>query len=328
MKTGLFRTLVILGIAPVVATAEDFSWGNMTFQPRVYAGYANYELKSGMFNRTLFDKDGNVIWSGEQPLKIDLFGDSHDKFQISGLLFGVGGTLKSGRFFSDLYYQTILDQTAYSGFIEHRQTDDNITEDINYGDVSGQRQDWAISFGYMITDQWSVFAGYRSGNTKWDQTTNIYAYQEPYGQSKFDNNLSNRFEQDGPFLGTSYSLSIGPGLFTIKAAYTYLNGAYKYYENWIYYPPPYNGEGYESFRFESNLDGNSNAFLIGLSWMQWLTENLELSLEANYHRYKFDLSGTELIYFANDNLANTAQVNDGAVTEDLFTLTASLVYRF
>lgn len=140
--------------------------------------------------------------------------------------------------------------------------------------------------------------------------------------------MNNKFEQNGPFLGTSYSYQIGPSFFTIKAAYAYLNGAYKYYENWIYYPPPYNGDGYESFRFQSNLDGNSNAFSIGLSWTQRLAENLGFSLGADYHRYKFDLSGTELIYFANDNLANTAQVNDGTVTEDQFTLTASLDYRF
>ena len=92
---------------------------------------------------------------------------------------------------------------------------------IRYGDVDAKHYDWALSLGYMITDQWSVFAGYKSGKTNWDQS-----YSRDLRDFMVDGNIDGKFEQNGPFLGTSYSLHIGPGALTFKIAYAYLDGEY------------------------------------------------------------------------------------------------------
>ena len=57
MKTILMSSAVVLSMASLAAAAEEmsssFSWGDVTFQPRAYAGYADYNLKSGPVTFTL-----------------------------------------------------------------------------------------------------------------------------------------------------------------------------------------------------------------------------------------------------------------------------------
>ena len=53
MKNDLIGLTVVLCAASLTASAEEFSWGSVTFQPRAYAGYADYSLKSGDFDATV-----------------------------------------------------------------------------------------------------------------------------------------------------------------------------------------------------------------------------------------------------------------------------------
>ena len=246
MKTTLFFScsMIALSATPMAALAEEvsssFSWGDVTFQPRVYAGYADYNLKSDDdFTKT--SENGSV---NKSP--IVMYSPSKTKIQFSGPIFGIGATVASGNFFGDLYYQSTPDDDAYSGY------DDNQGNSI--GNVNAKHYDWAISLGYMITEKWSIFTGYKSGTTEWNQTI-----IRPVGSEKRDG----KFEQDGPFLGVSYSLPIEPGVLNFRAAYAYLNGNFE--------------RNIVSLRQdELNLDGNSNAYSLGLSWTQSLTENLGL----------------------------------------------------
>lgn len=272
-------------------------------------GYADYSLDSSNFDKMV---DGKII---NEPLNLDL--SNNHEIQFSGFLYGVGGTLGYRRFFGDLYYQSTLNETVYSSF-EKQYPDQELSQ--YFGGVNARHADWALSLGYMITDQWSVFAGYKSGNTKWDQSSQINSMLGSKSLRE-QGNLNVEFEQDGPFLGASYSLLIGPGALTFKAAYAYLNGTYKWdlstveYENTV--PVPLT-------QF-INLDGNSNAYSFGVSWTQSLTDNLGISFGANYHWYEFDMSGTSSV--SGQNL-RTVELSGGSLTENLFTIAASLLYRF
>ncbi|MBL8252057.1 MAG: hypothetical protein JNJ76_00460 [Candidatus Competibacter sp.] len=322
MKTAIFFSIMVC--TPLAASAQEasssFSWGDVTFQPRVYAGYADYTLQSGDFDVTTIYYDGRPPKSEKQRLNFDLAG--HNKIQIKGPLFGIGGTVASGRFFGDFYYQSTLDDTAYSSFEE---IVDAFT--IHEGDVDAQHYDWALSIGYLITDQWSVFVGYKAGNTEWDQAYNFNP-RPPFDTTKLalTGKIDGEFEQDGPFLGTSYSFPVGPGVLSVKAAYAYLDGTYKRSAYGVIYPP-FSGTPEELDVYSyGKLNGNSDAYSFGISWSQPISHNLGYSVGANYHRYEFDMSGT--LQTKQQNVPFEQRASGGSLTEELFTVTASLLYTF
>lgn len=331
MKIKLIASVVVLSAASLAVSAEElsssFSWGDVTFQPRAYVGYADYELKGeGLSNITFTYSDGSTTSYRDTAL-FDLFSrdNRHDKLPFSGLIGGIGGTMAYGQFFGDLYYQSTANITAYSG-ANVQGIDNQISFNENLGDVDAQHSDWAISLGYAITDQWSVFAGYKSGNTEWDQTS-----QRDYPPSHSNlwtitRKFNGKFYQDGPFVGTSYSFLIGPGVLTFKAAYAYLDGTQETNEEnvYIYRDPP------ESRTAQWKLDGNSNAYSLGVLWTQSLADNLGLSLGANYHNYSFDMSGTASTATLQNypGSLSSIQISGANLTESLFTFTAALVYRF
>lgn len=292
MKTILMSSTVVLSIASLAVSAEEmsssFSWGDVTFQPRAYAGYADYSLKSEDFTK--------VFGSGEireSPIAIHTGLSSGTKLQFSGPIFGIGATVASGNFFGDLYYQSTPNDDAYSEYINGNG--DNI------GNVNAKHYDWAISLGYVITEQWSLFAGYKSGTTQWDQTIVGSSGSEAW---------DGKFDQDGPFLGVAYSIPIEPGILSFRAAYAYLDGKF-------------NRSISGSRHDQLNLDGNSNAYSLGLSWTQLLTDNLGFSIGANYQSYSFDLSGGR-----EGGGQEQVKITNGSMTEELFTLTAAIIYRF
>ncbi|MDG4552812.1 MAG: hypothetical protein P9E24_00985 [Candidatus Competibacter sp.] len=318
MKTILMNSAVVLSMVSLAVSAEEtstsFSWGNVTFQPRAYAGYANYSLDSDIFT---FIRDSDHAMA-QGPLNFDALETLH-KIDINGFLWGLGGTVASGRFFGDIYYQSTLNETVQSG------TGLNLEEyTFNIGGVKAQHSDWAVSLGYMITDQWSVFAGYKSGSTESDQSYQGYT-NSPNRQLIENGSLDTKFDQDGPFLGTSYSFPIGSGALTIKAAYAYLNGDFEWNNQVLDYPPLNPLIITQQYK----LDGNSNAFSLGISWTQSLMDNLGYSLGANYHRYDFDMSGTSTGSVQNvPDPSYAGTITNGSLTEELFTITASIFYRF
>ncbi|MCB1823510.1 MAG: hypothetical protein H6969_12235 [Gammaproteobacteria bacterium] len=341
-KTTLMSSTTVLIMASLVASAEEmsssFSWGNVTFQPRAYVGYADYELKSGNFN---FSQNGEIFRTAPIGFFLTSPGFSDvDKIQFSGVLGGIGGTVASGPFFGDFYYQSTANEVANSSqgeFVAYPNINyPNAVGYTNssYGDGNAKHADWALSLGYMVTDQWSVFAGYKSGKTDWDQLNSYRSDLDvilddvaAYGKFSKGIKISGDFKQSGPFLGTAYSLAVGPGVLTFKVAYAYLDGTEKLSINQVfYYEPPFPNDYYD---LSHKLDGNSNAFSLGVSWTQSLTDDLGMSVGANYHRYKFNLSGGGATNsFNGESIGGPIEISGGSLTESLFTLTASIIYRF
>jgi hypothetical protein len=130
------------------------------------------------------------------------------------------------------------------------------------------------------------------------------------------------FEQDGPFLGTSYSFLIGPGALTVKAGYAYLDGNYKF-------KAIGNREDGSFEREQLKAKGNSDAYSLGVSWTQSWDDQLGFSIGVNYHNYKFDLSGSAIGQRQGSGPdTGTSEASGGQLTEELFTVAVSLLYTF
>lgn len=322
MKIALVSSMLVLNAMSLSASAEEFSWRDISFQPRAYIGYSNYSLESGTGTFVTVAENALPV-SESRKLSFDLQGDS--KIHSTGFLGGLGATVATGHFFGDIYYQSTLSETVYPSQ-EQIFTSGNINSLSN---VDAQHSDWAVSLGYQVNDQWSIFAGYKSGKTEWDQS---FHDNRPAPDSRVvqDGNFNLEFEQDGPFIGTSYSFLIGPGALTIKAAYAYLDGTYTSDFNSVCRPPNTNCSTAQlSVSQQFNLNGNSNAFSFGLSWTQSLTSSLGLSIGANYQRYEFDTAGGAVqVNYIGDTAFKTTTINNVPLTEELFALTASLTYIF
>ena len=318
MKTTVMGSLiVVLGAMSLTAAADDFSWGEVTFQPRAYIGYADYSLESGTMTQI---PDGGNPKQG--PL---LFGlPDRGKVNINGFIGGLGATVATGKFFGDIYYQAIPSETAYSAITQDRPLP--VPTTVNYGDIDVKHYDWAVSLGYLLTEQWAVFGGYKAGETDSDQIFNL-SLSPPDSRLLQTGNYSVSFDQGGPFLGTSYSFQIGPGALTLKVAYAYLSGEYKSDFSSTCLPPACATPVPALQQF--SWDGDSNAYSFGASWTQAITDALGFSVGANYHYYKFDASGSQRYNTTVGGQTRDSGVLEGGdLTEDLFTLTAALFYRF
>ncbi|MER2557098.1 MAG: hypothetical protein ABTQ93_06430 [Candidatus Competibacter denitrificans] len=310
MKIYLSFLGIIFSAISLNAFAESFSWGNVIFQPRAYVGYADFTLKASEFADFTYQNPIDGSQNKKESWVLAL--PSVHKLQLHGPLLGIGGTVAIGSFFGDVYYQSTQNEETGDSSLE-----EDALFKTNYNSPKLEHKDWAFSLGYLLTEQWSIFVGYKSGDTEWRQTVQ---YTSPQVATYSGNrNIGGKFEQEGPFIGTAYSWPVGPGLVTIRAAYAYLDGKDQEYSDFI------DSDGVsESSAW--HLDGNSDAYAIGLSWTQNMTENLGYSIGVNYHNYEFEMSGG----IAQNLKAGTtrATLKNISMTEELLTLSASVIYRF
>jgi len=332
------KQLICLGAAllsPLAAGAEG-----VVFQPRVFGGFMDYTLdtKGNNFDgiRTEFDEVGNIVgetvFTDQTLVLTNLNGKPREKFRNSSApLLGLGATVAYGQFFLDGYYQSTTTVTGVDG-ASSSLSDVDFSFQQELDDLDFQHYDYALSLGYSVAPNWSVFAGYKGGKTEWDQDYRD-AFVDPFLSWNFTSEVDGDFEQDGPFVGASYSFLVGSGALTFKAAYAYLDGDFKWRDK-SGISGTFEGEDF-SFAGEEvvKLNGNSDAFSFGISWTQSINENLGYSLGFSYQRYDFDVDGGGggtrvlpggLVPPTSSNLA----VSKGTIEEDIAMLTAALTYRF
>lgn len=318
LRVFIPATLGILGVTT--------TWANeaLVFQPRLFGGMANYSLSSGDFNLKVTPEGGQPV-AAKGKLSIDFNGNS--TLQDFSPLLGAGGTLGWGQFFADIYYQsTALARSHGSDLLGTTITGappipDGSEFRANFGEVDFRHEDWALSLGYAVNSNWSLFAGYKGGKTDWDQhlSQQLFAPADATAFYTEIDRLNGKFEQDGPFIGAAFSYPLGGGTLTLRGAYAYLDGEYTWKGT---AQDADTGEVFQTSRL--NFDGNSDAWSVGMSWTKQLEENLGLSLGASYHWYDFDLSGKGLLV----TQGLTIEPTSGTMTERLFTATASLLYTF
>ena len=171
---------------------------DLKVQPRINAGMMYYEAE--------LDPRFAVLGTGGQNVSCCV-----SEFGVNDFMpfIGGGATLFVNRFFVDVYAQR-----AFSG-------DDETTMDFllleepsvarQTLDEEWKREEYSVSFGYAITDSFSLFAGYRLSDTEFDElgVDKEFALNsvEPIGIFSFFTKLDT--ENDGPFVGGRYNVRIG-----------------------------------------------------------------------------------------------------------------------
>jgi hypothetical protein len=164
-----------------------------------------------MYYETTQDPVFSVLGSGGE-----VFGRPSSEFNVSDIMpfIGGGATLFVNRFFVDAYVQR-----AFSG--DDQSTFDTLLFDApDVGDIvtrqqledEWERDEYSISAGYAVTDNFSLFAGYRHAETEFDEKGSVTGF--PLGENvpigpDIPINRTLNFENDGPFVGGRYGWRIG-----------------------------------------------------------------------------------------------------------------------
>lgn len=222
--SSLFTTVLI---ASHSASALDIRGVEVGIQPRIETGLLYYEYSQ--------DATTATVLSTSQVPGLNI---SQEKFSFKDTMpFASGGlTVFADRFFLDLSALTTLsdgndsDQVSYSNFIEGT-TDvfdtafTSVESDFN---ADFDRDEYAISLGYGVTEQLAVFGGYKWAKTDFKTkgrgpggilfTPGIFPPEFGFptdrtnGNGVFEAETDFDFEYDGPFVGINYGLEVNAGL--------------------------------------------------------------------------------------------------------------------
>lgn len=246
--------------APGTASALDFD-----VQPRLNSGVMFYEFEQDpVFS---FDSSG----AGDpQP------GFALGNRTLSDVMPFVGGglTLFVNRFFLDVYAQG-----AFSGEDDDvQQNADIVNQTLTEvrGNTDWDRQEYSASFGYSVTDNFALFAGYRFSNTEFNAgnivATTIEADDGVIIDSGPGADQTLDYEEDGPFVGGRYNWPIGDvGNLGLNLGVAFVNGDV-------------------TFEPDPGTSGDTIATTIGVSYIAPLPvlEGFNYTIGVDGYQYSFE----------------------------------------
>jgi hypothetical protein len=226
---------ILLTWAPVMA-------GDVSFQPRLEAGWMHYSFESEAINEHLLSL----------PIPLNSgSGITQSAFEYSDILpfIGAGGTFFLNRFFFDFSGQYSYDGKDTTPITYSAYFMDSIDFDTPYVNTTFMamdtshtaridRRDMAVSLGYALTRRLSLFAGYKWAETQFNTTyQGVYSTVQYNSDSILDGNAAGRiwgdakyrFEYSGPFVGVVQSWDCGHsgffnGMLTANLALAHLEG--------------------------------------------------------------------------------------------------------
>lgn len=305
--------LPALGVAAAgtwLFSAASLAAWDVSFQPRAEVGVANYSLDFGATSQ---------LFSGAASLSTSKL--SFDTVMPS---VGAGLTLFARGFFLDLAAQSMFDGSAsdsnatvianpYSLAIATPQYD---------GDDIG-RSEYALAFGYGVTDAFSLYAGYKWAYTDFGNVIGVGPFEQQSANGAvvtgtFHTSASYEFNYAGPFVGATAGWGIGNGpingRLALSAAVAFLDGDLTTNSGWSSITLS-DGTlvpgGSPAVIFDSS--GKSVGILIGVSWVgQTGVDGLFYSVGINGYTYDF-----------------SADDEGGAdISESVLQLKAGLAYAF
>lgn len=225
---NLYRSIISLAIASIspFSVAEDLS-----FIPRLTTGYMNYKL--------------------ETPSPMPSF--PPNKFEANVAVIGAGATVSWNRLYLDAY-----------GQISSNGSDNYTLSIINYNEnIDGNVKDYSLTAGVAVTDNLSVYVGYKYN--KMDASGNRGA--------------NANFKADGYFIGASYGWVIQEsGILALNLAIADLDG------NTSTQVPDLN--------IDLNHTSNAQGLSYGVSWKSTVNKNWGYSIALDGYQYTFkDLVG-------------------------------------
>lgn len=204
-------------------------------QPRLETGLLYYDYQQDGLTATLASTaqqfGGNFV---------------QESFRFKDTMFFVGGGLTAfvDRFFIDLSALTTLtdgedgDSVAFSQFAEGAGGPGNfasafLSTDADFN-ADFDRDEYAISLGYGVTEQLAVFAGYKWAKTDFktegEGSFGILATPDvvgvpPLDRDNFDGDfraeVDFELEYDGPFVGINYGLDVNTGFLNGTLAFNF-----------------------------------------------------------------------------------------------------------
>lgn len=261
--------------APGTASALDFG-----VQPRLSSGAMYYEFQQ--------DPLFSIRPGPGGPGVPGVFTPSSER-SFSDLMPFVGGgaTFFVDKFFLDVYAQKAFsgnDQSTFQGlsFISDTAADTGFEQQQ---DADWDREEYAVSAGYSVTDNFALFAGYRYSDTQFDQQvlqTNFDIGDGVItGVQAFSDTLD--YQQDGPFVGGKYSWRISDaGSLAFNLGIAFVNGDLK--------------ETIEGQK-PSKVSGDTVGTTLGLSWTAPLPvlEGLNYTVGVDGYQYRFKGNDTETV---------------------------------
>jgi hypothetical protein len=298
--------------APMPATSnferQRFQlWGReVGFQPRVYGGamYYKYEQDSIVSTDTQLNPPEGA---GVPTLQVATGTAFEAKAWFP--IVGGGGTFFVDRFFVDVYAQHAFTQSDSTNqeFFQANSTvaptvaESNFIEDRNRQDSDFDRTEWAVSAGYALTNNFSLFAGYRRADTDYDTKLTGQFTQDTIGTRGIGRltadtsaDLRLEFEQDGPFVGFAYGLPLQQGVFdgviSFDFAVAFLDGEVTQKQTNVQFTNINGQPGNNMSQPESTaeLDGDTVGLNLGLHWKGFTpVEGLSYLIDIVGHRYDF-----------------------------------------
>lgn len=246
---------IAISVSPL-SIAEDVS-----FTPRLTTGYMDYKL--------------------ETPSVMDVF--PSQKYNASAAVVGVGSTLSWNRLYLDVY-----------GQVSAKSSDDLNLPAFNYNEkLDGDVKDFSLAAGVAITDNLSVYIGYKYN--KLDASGN--------------RGTESTFKADGYFVGASYGWSIQDlGTLAFNLAIADLDGETHNKMPSLTVP---------GFTIDFNEKSNAQGLSYGISWNSAIDEHWGYSVALDGHQYKFK-----------DLVDKQIGAHPGEIQQDIFTVRISVSYLF
>jgi len=302
LKNIFLLVIVItsLFISTLAGAAEK-----IVFLPKVTGGMMHYKYQLG---------------AGSRISEID----DPRNYSENLLVGGVGATLAyDNTFFVDAHFQTTKTEDVVEDGTFATARDRTV---FYTRDTALRRSDYAIALGYAVTKDFKLFAGYNGSKTSYNWTDDERDDED--GKVGFASK-DNEFSATGPFIGGAYGWRIArSGVLGVSVAYAYLDGEIE--------TSRFHSEG-DSQKFTlknrqrtEHVSSDTVGLKLGISWHQQI--NKKLSYGISLSRFKYDFEATDGTFrddlFSDNRTHEIINLDSYDVTETLFSIKASLRYRF
>jgi hypothetical protein len=332
-------SLIASTVTPSIASADNWS---VSARAETGFQYYSFEQSPQLLLGQVIDIGNGVELQGETTL---------DGLEIADTmpLLGGGLSVAVGRFFIDASIQGTFNgsDSADRSDIQSTQALDEAdpsfaavgrTEQAFNQDYDFDREEYALSVGYAVTDNFAVFGGWKWATTSFDieatgnSVTTIANSSVPQAfrsEYKWKGKLEQDFDQDGPFIGAAYSWDLNKpakGALTVKAALAFLDGEINIHSNNAVGTFP-NGQTFTGELIAAEFEGNTEALTLGVRWIgETNIKGLTYTLGVNGYTYNFD---ADSLTRGQPGQPNAYRGSDGGdITETVVNFSAGIAYRF
>jgi hypothetical protein len=276
----------------------------LVFMPKLMGGMMHYKYQLGAGSRTSEINDPR-------------------NYSENLLVGGVGATLAyDNTFFLDAHFQTTKTEDVVEDSIFTTARGRTV---FYTRDTALRRSDYAIALGYAMTKSFKLFAGYNGSKTSYNWTDKE---RDDEGGNVGSALKDNEFRTKGPFLGGAYGWRIGGGVVGLSFAYAYLDGDIE--TSRFHYEGDSKKFTLKNRNRTEHVSSDTVGWKLGMSWHQMINKKLSYDVSLSGFRYDFEAkTGTFRDDMFSDNRTHEIiNLDSYDVTETLFSINASLRYRF